>query len=236
MTNATKFLNAYSSIEKFFTINSESGKYHSFSSNVNYFAKKNSVIKHFQDDLIEYAQLRNAIVHDRVEETEIIAEPHDRVVENIQTIASLLNEPPTLKKFRFKELLTCELDDLFADVLNKMSQKGYSQVPVLKNGQITNLLSASMIVHYIYQSIHQNKIQLDGVKVSDVLEKQTHHFKVVEYEETIMNVLELFNESHEQGKTMFGLIVKDSKSNNDQPIGLLTLKDLPALMSLILRD
>ncbi|WP_331836183.1 hypothetical protein [Erysipelothrix piscisicarius] len=51
----------------------------------------------FQTDLVEYAQLRNAIVHNRGGNEEAIAEPHDSVVTvHIQTIVSKIYNRKTV--------------------------------------------------------------------------------------------------------------------------------------------
>lgn len=95
MDNATRFLDAFTAIEqalKQITGRSDVG----FTTNVQLAISRHALIKYKKETLIEYAQLRNAIVHHRVNYTEVIAEPHLTVVEDIEEIARALNDP--LKK------------------------------------------------------------------------------------------------------------------------------------------
>lgn len=233
MSLAKQFIDAYSTIEKYLSKLNKSGKHMSFSNSVNTFAKKNNVIATYRDDLIEYGQLRNAIVHDRVLGTEIIAEPHEAVVKHIQHIASLLTKPKTLKDFPFAPLLTCQLDDLFADVLNEMAQKGYSQVPVCEGDIVKNVLSSSMIVHYMYENIEQNMIDLNKVLIKDVIEHNQKHYQMVHIKQSLWETIELFGDKASAGQPLSALVVIDDQSKHKGPVGVLTPKDIVMLLKLL---
>lgn len=233
MTLAQRFLNAYSRIEKYFASQNKSGKHFSFQNSVNFQAKHNEIIRRFRDDLIEYGQLRNAIVHDRANETEIIAEPHEEVVIKIERIANLLTKPKTVNDLEFKKVLTCRRDDLFSKVLQKMNEMGYSQVPVLNGKRVINVLSSSMIVHYMYQHIEANMINLDGIIVNDVLEDRDEHYQLVQETTPLLKIIELFGESSQKGQVLSTVVVVDKES---VPVGILTPKDIPYLLNEMIND
>ncbi len=46
-------------------------------------------VQAYQDELYQYAKLRNAIVHEKVSPGYYIAEPHEKVVERIEKIAGI---------------------------------------------------------------------------------------------------------------------------------------------------
>ena len=54
----------------------------------------NSVIRKFEDDLIDFSRLRNAIVHSTGNYDEIIAVPKKEVVEKLEHITKLVCTPP----------------------------------------------------------------------------------------------------------------------------------------------
>ncbi|NLC05855.1 MAG: CBS domain-containing protein [Erysipelothrix sp.] len=232
MDNARRFLNAYSKIEKYFASLNQTGKHFSFQNSVNYHAKKNEIVKVFRDDLIEYGQLRNAIVHDRAQEVEIIAQPHLSVVEKMEKIANMLTQPKAIKDLDLRKVLTCQADDLFSDVLEKMNQKGYSQAPVLKNNQVVNVLSSSMIVHYMYQHIVENMINLNGILVQEVLEDKKEHYKIVRPSLSLTNVIQLFGEASQKGLILSAIIIVDHQKLS----GILTPKDIPYILNEIMND
>ena len=65
-------------------------------------SKKNAVVKRYENDLREFADLRNAIVHNSTNPAFTIAEPHDSTVEKIKMIEEEIIHPrkvfPTFQK------------------------------------------------------------------------------------------------------------------------------------------
>ena len=62
--------------------------------------QKQGDIKKYEEDLLQMAQLRNAIVHEKIGENFVIAEPNQWVVTRIQQIEQALLQPETvLPKF-----------------------------------------------------------------------------------------------------------------------------------------
>src|SRR5439155_19756474 len=59
--------------------------------------KKNAAVRSFERDLKEYAELRNAIVHDGTGLP--LAEPHADVVARLEYIYQQLSAPPRLTKY-----------------------------------------------------------------------------------------------------------------------------------------
>ena len=59
-------------------------RYVGFAQLVRRLARTDATIAQFADELLEYGDLRNAIVHDAVEPGRIIAEPHPDVVERME--------------------------------------------------------------------------------------------------------------------------------------------------------
>ena len=87
MDNAQRFLNAFVRIEKQLKQLAGVTKYTRFYQLVNQVAKTNSTVRKNELELQEYADLRNAIVHQRSGEGRVIAIPVDEVVDNIEELA-----------------------------------------------------------------------------------------------------------------------------------------------------
>lgn len=94
-TNARRFINSYNKIDSKMRALYNFKPSQSFSDMVRRSAQENSVIRKFEDELMDYARLRNAIVHQSMD-GEIIAVPCDSVVEKIEYIEKLLYAPPTI--------------------------------------------------------------------------------------------------------------------------------------------
>ncbi|MDY0407725.1 hypothetical protein [Paracerasibacillus soli] len=102
--HAERFLTAYNRIEKYLKVQVHDKRELGFSRMVRMLSKSNAVLKQYQDDLLEFAQLRNAIVHNRVDTTYVIAEPHLSIVEQIERIERALTKPKQVIPFSQKRL------------------------------------------------------------------------------------------------------------------------------------
>ncbi|HSM57441.1 MAG TPA: hypothetical protein VK879_14920, partial [Candidatus Sulfomarinibacteraceae bacterium] len=63
MSNADRFVRAYNAIDNHLRRVLKSGKHRSFPALVDIAAKRMSEVRRYRNDLKEYGQLRNAIVH-----------------------------------------------------------------------------------------------------------------------------------------------------------------------------
>ena len=78
MANSDIFLSSFNRIEKWMRDAMGNARNMGFTELVRRLAqRKNAVIKKYEEDLLQLAQLRNAIVHDRIAVDFVIAEPND---------------------------------------------------------------------------------------------------------------------------------------------------------------
>ncbi len=232
--NAQRFLNAFSQIETVFKSWNKSTKTSSFSNYVHRYSKNHSLIKQYRDDLLEYSQLRNAIVHDRAGQNEIIAQPHDEVVKEIERIALILMHPPLIEDIKFDKLITCQLDDSLLDTLSLMTRKGYPQLPILSGVMVQGVLTNQMIMAYMLDHIEGKIIDLEGVKVKDIFNsvKKADYILIHDTNE-VLSVVEEFANYQQRGKILSAIIVLNDESLKKGPIGILTSRDIPRLLSKI---
>ena len=88
-SNAERFLDAYAQLETKMASLAKETRYVPFSQLLSRLAPHNRIIANNQEELREYSELRNALVHMRGVKQEIIAQPCDSVVENIERIADM---------------------------------------------------------------------------------------------------------------------------------------------------
>ena len=93
--NATEFINSYNKIDAQLRDLYSFKPSQSFTDVVRRSAEKNSIVRKYENDLVDYARLRNAIVHQSTD-GQIIAVPCDEVVEKMRTIERLICTPPTI--------------------------------------------------------------------------------------------------------------------------------------------
>ena len=100
---------------------------------------------------------------------------------------------------------------------------------------VVNVLDSSMALRYLYDHVNDNnQIDLIDVKVKDVVEmNRTEHFKLVYDDATIHDVISLFQVQQEKGSTLRAIVVLNNESRRKGPIAIITVKDLPKLLSYI---
>ena len=87
MANSDLFLISFNRIEKWMRDEMGNARNMGFTELVRRLAqRKQLMIRKYEDDLLQLAQLRNAIVHDRIAVDFVIAEPNDWTVKRIQLI------------------------------------------------------------------------------------------------------------------------------------------------------
>src|SRR5919201_3927910 len=93
ISSSAKFLDAIAAIETLLRKMSGAGRLVGFYQLVDSAAQRSPSVRRHKDDLKEYADLRNAIVHER-SGGRAIAEPHERVVSELRRLAVALANPP----------------------------------------------------------------------------------------------------------------------------------------------
>ena len=133
--NSKRFIDAYNSIDyalkKRYNLNRSMG----FSDLIRKAAALNYTIRKYEDDLVDYGRLRNAIIHNS--DDFVIAEPHDSVVENIEHIEKLIVTPPlAIETVASKDVKTINSERSMRDVITLIAESGFSNIPVYNNSFI----------------------------------------------------------------------------------------------------
>ncbi len=229
-SNAERFLDAYSVIEKEMKRILKLKDHRPFSELVNKSSRLNPLIERYNFDLKEYSELRNAIVHDRVG-GEIIAEPKAEVVENIERIASLLLEPPRVAPLFLKEVMILSPDQPVARAIRELSKMTYTQAPVQENGRITGLLTLKMIVQWMGISLANNTFDIEKTTIGDLMELvgESNGYEIVPTNKSLLEIPDLFYRWQDKGKKLEAVIITQKGKDDDPVKGIITNRDLPVV-------
>ncbi len=227
LSNAERFLNAYSAIEHEMAKILNLKDHRRFFELVDKSARLNPVIERYRFDLKEYADLRNAIVHDRAG-GEIIAEPVDGVVTNIEYIAELLLKPPTVEQFFLKDVLILSADDPVRRAVRELSSHSYTQVPVMKDDQMAGLLTSNMIVKWMGISMADDSFDLEHVTLIEVISKVGHekNYVVVAANRPLFDIPDLFYKRQQKGQKLDAVLITKSGKEGEKLLGIITNRDL----------
>ena len=84
--NARRFIICYNNIDQSLRTQYDLSKSSSYTEVIRRASRMNAFVKKYEDQLVDYGRLRNAIVHS-FNENMVIAEPHTDVVEEYERLA-----------------------------------------------------------------------------------------------------------------------------------------------------
>jgi predicted transcriptional regulator len=225
MSNAERFLAAYARIEKKLgEICKETG-YKPFQQNLYRASSLNKVVSMNQQTLREYSELRNAIVHDRGGNNEIIAEPCDSVTESIERIADLLEQDNSVLEFASKPVRTVTLKTEIPDAYKIMQEMHTSKLPIYENGSYKGLVTLEEIAGWgIAKDVSKHT-------VSDILSSsKDDKVLFLPRASSITSVIQGFEGAMNRGSNLLAVIITDKGSLSDEPLGIITVADLPKIL------
>jgi predicted transcriptional regulator len=225
-----RFLAAFSRIERRVRTIAAGKKEEGFAAWLSIAARKNPAVRQYKTDLQEFADLRNAIVHERGN-GEPIAEPHQKTVERLEQIAGLLTQPPAVESLGTMKVTTFSPTDRIGKAAKAMLEDDFSQVPVYQDGKFCNLLTSETIARWIAHKFGSELDILEEETIEQVLQyrEEDSVYEFVPRKTPIIEVLQLFDEITHKGKALDAVIVTQNGKENEKPLHILTVYDLPRL-------
>ncbi|MBL1228548.1 CBS domain-containing protein [Enterococcus sp. BWB1-3] len=178
--NAEQFLNSFNRIEKWLRDQLNNPATMGFSEMTRRMAKKSkSQVASFENDLLQMAQLRNAIVHERISKDFVIAEPNEWAVSRITEIEHQLIEPEkVLPKFS-KPVTGFEMTISLEEILRIVAKKRYSQFPIYHMGKFKGFITVRGLGIWLAVESTKGEIKLAGKTAGDLL---ANNYKQGNYE------------------------------------------------------
>lgn len=227
MLNSEKFLKAFNSIEGYLRKKLGNKKLR-FYELVDLAAKSKPGVRRFENDLKEFGDLRNAIVHDSGGGY-IIAEPNDRAVKEIERIKSLLLNPPKMIPLFKTNVFTLTISNPISDAVELIFQHTISQIPVNDGKQFSALLTTNTIARWLGACAKDDIFSLKETSVADVLRytEDEDNYTFLRRNDSIFEALELFRKYSSLGKRLEAILITENGSPHEQIIGIMTVADLP---------
>jgi predicted transcriptional regulator len=235
--HADRFLTAYNDIDKWLRKILRTNNKVSFwtlledaSNSKNVSPQYANVVGYYKDDLKEFADLRNAIVHEHRND-EVIATPHLKAVLGLEAIRRRLLDPPRVYPLFERDVMQCVLDDPIGTVAQQMRDRKFSQVPVYSGARLLALLTTDTIARWVAWSLPKDKGIMEEAPVKDVLNQAefTDNYRLLDPAATVIDALDCFDDYFRRGRRLDAiLIIKDEKKTNT-PVGIINVSDIPKL-------
>ncbi len=230
LSNAKRFINAYNQIDYALRVQHNFKRSMGFSDMIRRAVSVNHIVRKYEDNLIDFGRLRNAIIHGSNDEV-LIAEPHEDVVLQIEHIERLITTPPkVLDILSEKDVFTVSFDLSIKDVIKKMSSSKFSNLPVYKNGELIGVANGQKILNVIGEYL------LAGYDLDEYLEKnsieevvkipsENNYYMVLNSSATIDKVLEEFLAN----RKLLAIIITKTGTMNEPPLAIITSTDYMVL-------
>ena len=226
-TNAQRFILAYNTIDQALRSIYNYKRSMTFSDMIRRTVPINSVIRKYEDKLIDYARLRNSIIHNSNDEF-VIAEPHTDVVLLMEKIAEMITKPPKVIDIVAKKpVLTIEADVSVKDVISIIAKSGFKTLPVYENGKVLGLATPNRIVDWMGSKIESEE-NIEGIlndhQISQTLKESdlNSRFTICSENLTIQEALDLFYKN----RLLSAIVITKTGSSYEKILGLITISDI----------
>ena len=236
-TNAERFLDAFARIDHYLRRRLDEDPGIGFSGLVSCAEKKRLLIGRHAADLKEFAELRNAIVHDR-SDGHPIADPYVATVEAIERLAELLESPPTaLAVIGPMTVEMCSPHTTVAEAARLMRDGSFLQLPVDDDECITAVLTSETITRWMASVMDDHGgVILDEHTVAEALphtENRDHHWELLGRQSTVFDATRLFDRYSASGLFLDAVLITDSGRPDQKISSIVTTYDLPKLNAAI---
>src|SRR5699024_241768 len=228
--NSERFIGAFNKIEKKLKEMSDlkPGQHKHFSILVKELTSTDSIIKRYEKDLLQYADLRNAIIHENIDGKYVIAEPHIETVEKIEVIETNLLAPKKLIPYFQNDVKVYNMDDELKDVLKEIKLNNYSQFPIYDFGKFKGLLTMNGIANSL---AHNYKEEEGGVLITEDTtirnmlkhEEIKENFLFVDRNKNIFDAIDLFQSNEHP---IEALLITHNGKVDEKLLGILTVWDI----------
>lgn len=226
-SNAERFLSAFNNIDYTIKTRYNMNRSTGFSEAIRRAVAFNYIIRKYEDDLISFGRLRNAIVHDNGDV--IIAEPHLEVIEKIEKIERLLTTPPNaLEVVARRDVLSVHCAKSMREVIKLIASSNYSNIPVFNDeNEIIGIANGQKILDSFGKYLlagGKAEVFLDGVKIEDMLSKieKSNYYAFANKEITVEQALSLF---HKNSK-LLAILITTNGGAKEKPLGIMTGTDV----------
>jgi hypothetical protein len=229
---ADRYLDAFAAIEKQLRRLVEDDRRLTFYQLVDVAGRNVSVIRHYAVDLKEYADLRNALVHERGDGRPI-AEPYVDTVAAIEAIRDVIARPPSLLAIvRPRHVEAAEVGEPIGVAVRRMAAHSFSQLPVKVEGAVAGLLTAEAIARWLAARLEYGIGLVEEEPVGEVMKEAefTDTYRLVPRTMDVFEAIDLFTAASEQGRRLDALLITERGSPTERPLSIATPYDMPLLL------
>lgn len=188
-------------------------------------ADRHRSVEHYKHRIQRAANLRNAIVHENGPDGEAIAEPHQQVVDDLETCINAIKDPPKLETVGSQPLSPFSGSDEVGAALSQMAENDFSQVIV--RGDRLSLLTTEGVARWVEHRVRDEIIELKGVSIDEVLVHEPQGtFRIMKRGNSVYDARAAFTKAAHTPERLFAILVTANGKDSETPISIITPLDL----------
>lgn len=230
--NAEKFISLFNEIEHVLRDLDGGDRYVPFYKLVDQVSYKNKVVSRYASGLKMYADLRNVIVHNQID-NRFIADPDDAAIAELGDML-LKIQSPILALSVVRHQVQCVLmNDPLPNVLAFMKVQGYSQLPVYENEVFMGVINAHVLSLWLTNKMTDSGQLPDRLaSVKDIMAYKTEKGKTLFLPRTVsaIEVLDQYQEFAKRADMIDAIIITHSGKTDEAPLTIITDYDIPILL------
>ena len=230
---SNKFITIYNEMDAFFRRELDVDETISHRDLIWKISKDNQLLENNKYDLLTFARLRNAIVHNpRRADAHPIAEPHEYIVAQYEMIRDqLLNPVKALSiAIPFNKIFTTLLEDKAINVMREMNENTFTHVPVMEGDKMVGVFSENVVFSFLVK--HEIAIVDKDITISEFgeflpIEKHpSEYFLFASRTALLFDIQKLFDNELEKNRRLGVVFITDSGKQDEKLLGMITAWDI----------
>ncbi|MFD1849907.1 CBS domain-containing protein [Oceanobacillus bengalensis] len=222
--NSEIFLTTFNRIEKEIKSSLMNKKDVGFSKAVKILRNSNPIVKKYSDDLLEFAELRNAIVHNKIDMNHAIAEPHDAIVEKIEKIEMEITQPRSVASLFSRKVISFQGNEPLTNALAIIEQKGFTKFPIYEGEKFKGIITEKGITVWLSNNMESS---IRDALIKDVLVyEEDDNYRHIAGETSVYKAEQIFKEQIGKGNRLQALLITADDNQTDKLIGIITNWDI----------
>jgi CBS domain-containing protein len=171
-------------------------------------------------------------VHNDRFEGRTIAEPLDSIISDFEDIWELIQHPTRVDIFE-RKIYYCFMDDKLDKALQLLKKYKITQIPILENGEIMDVLNGNQIS--LWLANQENPVP-DETTISSVFLQAEYrkNFKLIPRNLSVYDAAEMYRNSYRtepKNRYYDALIITQNGKSNEKMTGIVVLKDIAKYMT-----
>jgi CBS domain-containing protein len=229
MDRTQTFLNRFNELEQFLRDETNSKREVPFGNLIGRAAQKNAAVRRHERDLREFADLRNAIVHEHPR-GHVIADITQEALDEFDVMVDQITAPERVYPLFRREIHVYREEEALTSAVKDLWESGHSQVIVRVDKMLT-LLSSLGITRWLGSQVNGQAVDLADASVGDALTfEEEGGIAFVSRDAPVDEARELFlSFPTRHSQRLRAVVITENGRPTEAPLGLITASDLVEL-------